>query len=85
MKIIYDDSCKIHQCIFCMNWDHSCRFFKINISSNCDEYDGELHPAYRTLETFKCSVCDSCRKKGENILIDEIHAYMSEYIGAEHK
>lgn len=89
MKIIYEDSAKMHQCIFCRNWDNSCVGFKIFISENSDHFvdhvKKNIHPSYRTLETFKCSICDHCRKKGEDSVIREIHAYMDEYIGNEHK
>lgn len=77
MKVIYNEQAKKNQCILCLKWNDYCFQFKITQTIN-------FHPSYRTLETFKCSVCSNCRQKGDHHIEKEIHQYMNEYIGQKH-
>lgn len=75
MKIEYLICHSVHQCSLCRSWSDKCRYFKIIEQT-------ELHASYRTLETFKCAICHNCFQRGEELIKQEIHKYMKEYIGS---
>lgn len=61
-------------CVFCLQNSKDCQLFRV-------KENGALPPFYRTLYTYKCAVCPSCKDRGLDHIKQQIDRCMDEYMG----
>jgi hypothetical protein len=78
IQVEYGKPERYTQCIFCLKWQNSCLPFRILENSS-------LPPLFRTLYTFKCCICPSCKDQGPDFVKQRVLNYMDEYAGGTHE
>lgn len=63
-------------CMVCDRIRADCHFFRIH-------EDPGQPPLYRTLYSFKGTMCQGCRSHGEDFVESRVHELMKEYIGRQ--